>query len=116
MLLVYVAGKYRASTEWELEQNIRRAEEIARQLWAEGFAVICPHKNTAHFGGVLEDPQEDNELWLMGDFEMVKRCDVLFRMEGKSNGADREVALAKEKGIPVFYSLSQLIDYKETRA
>ena len=55
MKVIYVSGAYRAPTEYEVGLNIRRAEEAAIRLWMDGWAVICPHKNTARLGGVVPD-------------------------------------------------------------
>jgi hypothetical protein len=99
MMVVYVAGPYRAATEWQVLLNIRRAEEVALQVWRSGAACICPHKNTAFFGGAAED-----SVWLVGDLEIVRRCDAVVCVEGwqLSRGAIGEVALARQLGIPVF--------------
>ena len=35
------------------------------------------------------------------DLRLVERCDVLVRLPGDSAGADREVAHARRRGIPV---------------
>lgn len=54
----------------------------------------------------------DYPIWLDMCFEQIKRCDALFRMDGFSPGADKEVELAKKLGIPVFHhhgSLSKWI-------
>ena len=93
MKLVYIAGKYRANTEWGLEQNIRQAEDAAIKLWQQGYVVFCPHKNTAHFGGVCPD-----SVWLDGDLEILKRCDVIYMLKGwrNSKGATAELELAKK--------------------
>ncbi len=42
MKIAYTAGSYRASTEYGLVQNIRKAEAVAIELWKMGYAVICP--------------------------------------------------------------------------
>jgi len=101
MRLAYVAGPYRAGTEWELVQNIRAAEHLAVDLWRLGFAVFCPHKNSAHFGGVCPD-----QSFLAGDLEILSRSDILVCTEGwrGSVGARAEVELAEARGIPVAYS------------
>lgn len=100
MKLIYVAGPYRSDTEWGLEENIQHAERAARQLWKDGWAVICPHKNTAHFGGVGDD-----SLWLDGDIVMLKRCDAIYMLNtwrtSKGAIAEREVAI--ECGLEVKY-------------
>jgi hypothetical protein len=98
--VIYVAGPYRAASEWQVTQNIREAEAIALELWTAGFAVICPHKNTAYFGGASDD-----ETWLMGDLEILSRCDAVCTTPRwkDSTGAQCEVLKAKELGKPVFY-------------
>ena len=105
MKVIYVAGKYNAPTEWELVLNIRHAETEARKLWKQGWAVICPHKNTAHFGGLLDDPIADRNMWLDGDLEMIRRCDAIYMIQGweKSGGAVEELKLAKELDLEILY-------------
>ena len=105
MKVIYVAGPYRAQTEWGLVENIRRAEEVAIALWKKGWAVICPHKNTAHFGGLCED-----HVWLDGGFEILKRCDAVCLVIGweKSEGTQQEIVVAKKHGLTIFYSVRQV--------
>ena len=67
MKIIYIAGKYRAKTEWEVVQNIRAAEDAAIFVWQHGAAALCPHKNTAMFGGIPGCP--DN-VWLVE----IARC------------------------------------------
>jgi hypothetical protein len=99
MKLVYIAGPYRASTEYGVAQNILRAEQLAIKVWLAGAACICPHKNTAFLGGAAPD-----ETWLRGDREIVSRCDAVVCLDGwrESIGASGEVALAESLGIPIF--------------
>ena len=68
MKVVYVAGPYRSTCEWQLEEFLRHAEDVSLKLWKEGWAVICPHKNTAHFGGALGIL---DSTWLQGDLEIL---------------------------------------------
>ena len=105
MKLVYIAGPYRGESEWQVVQNIRRAEGLALAVWKLGAACICPHKNTALFGGAAED-----SVWLEGDLEMMRRCDAVLCTDNwaLSSGARDEVALAKQLGIPVFEKLGEL--------
>jgi nucleoside 2-deoxyribosyltransferase len=49
------------------------------------------------------------EEWMAIDLAWLETCDCVFRLNGESPGADREVSRAKELGIPVFYSIEQLI-------
>jgi hypothetical protein len=110
MKLIYVAGPYRGNGEWQVSENIRRAEALALEVWRLGAACICPHKNTAFFGGSLPD-----HVWLDGDLEIVRRCDAILCVPGweRSVGSLGEVALARELGIPVFQSTGELKQWLE---
>ena len=66
MKVIYVAGKFRGHNAWEIEQNIRKAEEVALQIWQNGAACICPHANTRFFDGVLPD-----KTFLDGDLDIL---------------------------------------------
>ena len=100
MNVIYIAGPYRSDTEWGLEKNIRHAEDAAVKLWKEGFAVICPHKNTAHFGGICDD-----KVWIKGDIEIMTRCDAVYILKGweKSFGATEEHRIALELDMDLMY-------------
>ena len=115
MKVVYLAGPYRGATEWDVVQNIRRAEALALEVWKLGAACICPHKNTALLGGAAPD-----QLWLEGDLELLRRCDAVICTAdwNRSAGAINEVALAREIGIPVFETPDELrlwLDKQPTR-
>jgi len=100
MKVIYIAGKYRANSEWGLEENLRHAEDAAIRLWREGWAVICPHKNTAHFGGACPD-----DYWLKGDLEIVSRCDAIYMLNNwtHSKGAIKEYELAERLGKEIIF-------------
>ncbi len=98
MKVAFVAGPFRGPNAWEIECNIRRAETVALELWRLGFAVICPHTNSRFFQGAAPD-----EVWLKGDLEFLRRCDLVVLAPGwrKSSGTAGEVAEAGRLGIPV---------------
>lgn len=100
--VAYVAGPYRSTTEWGLEHNIRSAENVAINLWSMGYAVICPHKNTANFGGVRCLP---DQVWLDGDLSILSRCDLLVAVPGweRSKGTVEELNFAVEHDIPILF-------------
>jgi len=113
MKLVYIAGPYRGASEWEVVQNIRRAEALALEVWQAGAACICPHKNTALLGGAADD-----SVWLEGDIEMMKRCDAVLCTDDwcRSKGAIEEVRICNEMHIPVFYKLEDLRAWMDSNA
>lgn len=99
MIVVYVAGPYRAPTQKMVLQNIARARDVAAELWRMGFAVVCPHSNSALMDGVCPD-----DHFLNAYLEILKRCDLVVTCPGwsLSRGALGEVELALKSGIPVF--------------
>lgn len=100
MKLIYVAGPYRAETPAGRTENILHAASAAMKLWRDGWAVICPHMNTAHFDGCVSD-----ETFLAGDLAILERCDAIYMLRDwdKSLGARTELAVAQEQGIEVYY-------------
>ncbi len=99
--VIYIAGPFRASNAWDIEKNIRRAEEAALEVWRMGAAVVCPHTNTRFFQGAAPD-----HVWLSGDIEILKRCDAVLLIDGweRSTGARAEKRAAEVAALPVFQS------------
>lgn len=99
MKVAYVAGPYRADTIHGVAQNIQKARNVALRLWKLGYAVICPHSNTAFFDVACPD-----SVWLEGNIEILKRCDLVVLVDGWENsaGTRREVEVAAAYGIPIY--------------
>jgi hypothetical protein len=91
------------------EDNIRNALDAADVLLNSGCTPIVPHL-TYFWAMVHPHPVED---WLRMDMELLEVCDAVLRLPGKSEGADKEVARAREVGIPVFHNIPEVLDYKE---
>ena len=108
MKVIYLAGPYRAPTEYGVQQNIEAASRVAMEVWKLGAVCICPHKNTAFFGGALPDA-----VWLKGDFELIRRSDAVLMMDGwtDSPGAMDEEEYADDLGKKVLVSLKELEDW-----
>lgn len=43
---------------------------------------------------------------------LLEKCDAVLRIEGNSKGADNDVKLAKERGLPVYYHIDEVPDVK----
>ena len=57
-IIVYIAGPFRAPSNWGIAKNVRAAEEVAFGLFYD-FTGICPHLNTINLQGGYTD-----EVWL----------------------------------------------------
>jgi hypothetical protein len=114
--VVYIAGKYRAPTVWQVQANIRTAQEAALEVWKSGAVALCPHSNTGLFQGEC-----DESVWLEGDKELLRRCDAVLMIADwrESSGARAEYTLAVEIGLPVFEHIRRLqawvAEWKVTR-
>lgn len=77
MKVAFIVGPYRAATVAGIVENIHRAEAYAKKYWQLGYAVICPHMNTALFDGVCLD-----KVFLDGMREVLRRCDAVVLTPG----------------------------------
>jgi len=105
MKRVYVAGPISKGDIWA---NVRRGVEVGLQLLDFGFAVFIPQLSMYAEPDALAGSKRYEE-WLDNDFSWIEVSDCVLRIPGESAGADREVAHAEKLGIPVFYSLEDLI-------
>jgi hypothetical protein len=39
---------------------------------------------------------------------LLVHCDAVLRLPGDSTGADQDVAIARERGLPVYYELDEI--------
>lgn len=111
--VIYIAGKYRDSRgEYYVRTNIREAERYALLVWKYGGVAVCPHKNTAGFGGALGI---SDDTWLKGDLELLKRCDALYAIPSWvcSEGTKAEIQFAQENHIPVLYNEKDVWEFIE---
>lgn len=100
MKVAYISGSYRSKSPNGIYQNIQNAREVALKYWRKGFAVITPHLNTAFMDGACDD-----HVWLDGDLEILRRCDLIVMMQGwtDSEGAVEERKLAVSRGLEIHY-------------
>lgn len=104
MIKVYIASPY---TKGDVAINVKRQLDCANDLINYGFVPFAPLYS--HFQHMAHPrPYED---WIKIDLEWIKVCNCLLRLDGSSDGADREVEFALCNGVLVFYSLSELCNY-----
>jgi nucleoside 2-deoxyribosyltransferase len=107
--LVYVAGPYRAATEYAVACNVHRAAaEAAELLYAHGYAVVCPH-SMSH--GWERHQCYTNDRTLEHCCEIVRRCDAVLVVGAwlTSSGTLQEIEAALAAGVQVYYSRQDLL-------
>ena len=100
MKIAYIAWPYRDGTINWLHDNIEDARKVALKYWGLGYAVICPHTNSAYMDGVCSDA-----VWLNGYLAILHRCDTIVMLPGYegSTGALAELDLAKDLHLEIIY-------------
>jgi len=99
---VYIAGPY---SKGDVVLNVRAAILAAEKLAGAGCVPFTPH--LTHFWHLL--CPHPVEFWYEQDLEWLRQCDCLLRLPGESAGADNEVLRAEELGLPVYWSIEQII-------
>lgn len=114
---IYIAGPI---VKGDLGQNIERAVDAMFELMEAGYAPFCPHLSC--FSGPMLQTFEGEPIvkaevlprgvaishWYETGLAWVAAADAVLRLPGEGKGSDAEVAFAKERGIPVFYSVLTL--------
>lgn len=117
MLQILIAGPYRSGTNDDpvlMENNLRKLEEAALPIFRAGHLPVIgewyalPLLKVA--GSQFPGDSVYEEILYPIAGRIIRRCDAILRLEGASKGADEDVRLAKEIGIPVYYRLEDLLE------
>lgn len=114
--VLYLAGPFGAPDPIHgIQRNILDASEIALKAWKKGWAVICPHKNTADFQHAIGVPEG---VWTEGYLSIMLRCDAVLMLPGweRSPGSVKERHFAIERGKRVHYYENEGIPYVQQEA
>ena len=114
-LLILIAGPYRSGTGDDpdlLAANLARLEEAAWPLFRAGHLpmigewVALPVLRGAG-GTSVADPVAEQVMYPTAE-RLLQHCDGVLRLPGASTGADQDVAIARERGLPVWYDLADV--------
>ena len=114
-MMILVAGPYRSGTGDDPEkiaENLRRLEQAALPLFRAGHIpmigewVALPLLEVAGSTGVGDELYD--EIVYPAAHRLLARCDAVLRLPGDSKGADEDVRLATERGLPVYYRLEDV--------
>lgn len=114
-LLILIAGPYRSGTGDDpalMAQNLRRLEEAAWPIFRAGHIpmigewVALPVLSSAGADGPLS-PLAAQVMYPTAE-RLLQHCDAVLRLEGASTGADQDVAIAQERGLPVYFRVEDV--------
>lgn len=101
--LIYIACPFRHEDPNVQRKRCAAAHAVAAELSAKGMHVFSP---LTHNEILMEmHPEIPGEHWMEFDLTILAICQklVVLKLDGwdRSNGVRREIAFAKERGIPV---------------
>ncbi|WP_299537406.1 DUF4406 domain-containing protein [uncultured Streptomyces sp.] len=113
-MLILIAGPYRSGTHGDpqaMAANLARLETAAWPVFAAGHLpvigewIALPVLSSAGAGPT--DPLAEQVLYPTAE-RLLDRCDAVLRLPGDSAGADQDVALARRRGLPVYYDVAEI--------
>jgi len=120
MYKVYVAGAYSDDSVIGVLKNIGRGEYWAAELFSFKFAPFTPWHDKSFIIRNFEDKFIIKQFYDYS-LEWLKVSDILFIVPNKpglknwqdSKGTLKEIEVAKNLGIPIFYNLSDLLNWRK---
>jgi hypothetical protein len=113
-MLILVAGPYQSGAEGDpakMQANLDRLEAAAWPIFQAGHVpmigewVALPVLRSA--GATVHDPLADDVMYPTAQ-RLLQHCDGVLRLPGESRGADQDVAIARERGIPVWFDVADV--------
>ncbi|MEO1054631.1 MAG: DUF4406 domain-containing protein [Bacteroidota bacterium] len=118
-MLILIAGPYRSGTNDDpqlIQKNLDNLESIALPILIKGHIPIIGEWVALPLINLAGSKKIGDSIW--DDIQypvahgLLEKCDAVFRIPGKSKGADKDVELAKQRGLPVFYDLNEILNAK----
>ena len=120
-LIILVAGPYRSGTNNDpqlIAQNLDRLERFSLQIYEAGHIPligewvalpIAKQAGSSHVGDAISE----QFLYPVAN-RLIQRCDAVLRIEGPSKGADEDVRLARQRGLPVYFNIEEVPSINST--
>ena len=114
-MLILIAGPYRSGTGDDpnlMAANLARLEEAAWPIFQAGHVpmigewVALPVLRGA--GSEGPDDALTEQVMYPTAQRLLTHCDAVLRLPGTSRGADQDVAIARRRGLPVYYRVGDV--------
>jgi hypothetical protein len=121
-LLILIAGPYRSGTaddENLMAANLARLEQAAWPVFLAGHVpmigewVALPVLRSVGVMAVTDQLAE--QVMYPTARRLLAHCDAVLRLPGASTGADQDVAIARERGLPVWHRIEDVPGYEPHR-
>jgi hypothetical protein len=113
-MLILIAGPYRSGTNDEperLAENLAYLESASWPIFEAGhIPMIGEWVALPVMRGINSIVGDEASLGILTPTaeRLLEHCDAVLRLPGASTGADNDVRIATERGIPVYTSIDQI--------
>ncbi|PWD51964.1 DUF4406 domain-containing protein [Serinibacter arcticus] len=114
--LILIAGPYRSGTGGDpalIAANLARLEEASAPIFRAGHVPMIGEWVALPVLRELEAVGEVGDADVMYETaaRLLRHCDAVLRLPGESSGADTDVRIARERGLPVYTAVEQIPGY-----
>ena len=113
--MILIAGPYRSGTNGDavlIAKNLARLEAAALAVYRLGHMPMIGEWAALPLAAQAGSTQAGDAICQQFLYpvaaRMLSHCDGVLRIAGASNGADGDVRLAGELGLPVYYELAEI--------
>jgi len=114
-MMILIAGPYRSGTGDDparMAANLRKLEEASWPIFQKGHVPMIGEWAAlpiwqAAGGQKVGDALYDQVLHPTAH-RLLQHCDAVLRLPGASSGAENDVRIARERGIPVYFDISEI--------
>jgi hypothetical protein len=115
-LTILIAGPYRSGTNDDpvlMQQNLERLESAALTLFRAGHIPLIGEWLALPLLKIAGSKKPGDKIYQEISYpvahRLITKCDAILRIEGNSTGADNDVKVAKQLGLPVYYHIEDII-------
>lgn len=114
-MLILIAGPYRSGTHDDpvlMDENLARLEAAALEVWRRGHLPMIGEWVALPLMRVAGMQFPGDAVWESIQYpvahHLLEKCDAVYRIEGASKGADQDVRIATERGLPVYHHIDEI--------
>ncbi|HCV66296.1 NUDIX hydrolase [Serratia sp. BW106] len=113
--LILIAGPYRSGTDGDAQRiadNLQRLEQAALEVYQRGHVPVIGEwlalPLAAAAGSTRHGDAISEEYLYPVAHRLIAQCQAVYRIEGASAGADKDLLLAREWGLQVYHHLEEI--------
>lgn len=110
-LLILIAGPYRSGTDGDparIAANLERLEQASAPIFRLGHVPMIGEWVALPVLRTLDGDAVDGDVMYDTAHRLLQHCDAVLRLPGDSAGADKDVEIAHERGLPVYRSIDEI--------